>query len=92
VLKGIELLTMQNRLNSFNKLVLDPPRSGAGLKVLEKLNKIHFEKIAYISCNPESLLKDALILKEQGYKWISSQLFDMFPFTKYTESVNLFCT
>ena len=90
VVAGIDRLIMQNRLLSFNKLVLDPPRAGTGTKVLEKLNKPRFEKIVYISCNPETLIRDAGFLSKMGYKWASSQLFDMFPFTKYTESVNLF--
>jgi 23S rRNA (uracil1939-C5)-methyltransferase len=90
VISAVKRLSAQNSLDSFNKLLLDPPRSGAGIKILEKLNKANFEKIIYVSCNPETLISDVKILNEFGYKWISSQLFDMFPFTKYIESVNSF--
>lgn len=90
VLMGIKNLTMQNRLSSFNKLLLDPPRSGAGKKVWEKLSNIKLERIVYVSCNPETLISDVKILKELGYNWKACQLFDMFPFTKYLESINTF--
>ena len=90
VLKGIQMLNDQYRLVNFNKLILDPPRSGAGKKVIDLLSKCKFEKIVYISCNPTTLADDAKLFCEQGYKWDSIKLFDMFPFTKYLEAVSLF--
>lgn len=90
VLLGIDLLKKQKRLSGFNKLVLDPPRSGAGKKVIMALNDCAFEKIVYVSCNPETLMDDAIIMAESGYKWQSIKLFDMFPFTKYLEALSIF--
>jgi tRNA/tmRNA/rRNA uracil-C5-methylase (TrmA/RlmC/RlmD family) len=90
IIKGLETLRLRGRLTDFSKLLLDPPRSGAGEKVLGMLGKCKFEKIVYVSCNPETLIDDARILCAQGYKWQSIKLFDMFPFTKYVEAVSLF--
>ena len=89
VIKGLQMLRSQNRLTDFNKLVLDPPRSGAGKKTLDLLSECSFEKIVYISCNPLTFIDDAKTICAQGYTWQSSKLLDMFPFTKYVESVNL---
>ncbi|MCX6112473.1 MAG: hypothetical protein NTY22_04205 [Proteobacteria bacterium] len=90
VLKGLQMLNGQNRLSDFNKLILDPPRNGAGKKVIDLLSRCRFEKIVYVSCNPLTLADDAQIICKQGYEWQSMKLFDMFPFTKYLEAVTLF--
>jgi len=90
ILKGIQQLGSQNRLENFNKLILDPPRIGAGKKVIDLLSKGKFEKIIYISCNPITLADDAALICKLGYTWHSMKLFDMFPFTKYLEAVSLF--
>ncbi|MEI6093327.1 MAG: hypothetical protein WCQ47_06555 [bacterium] len=90
VLVGINMLKKQKRLSSFNKLVLDPPRSGADKKVIMELNDCDFEKIIYVSCNPITLIDDAITFSDCGYKWQSMKLFDMFPFTKYLESISIF--
>jgi len=90
IIRGLETLRSRGMLLNFNKLILDPPRSGGGKKVLDMMDKCRFERIVYVSCNPETLIEDAQVLCAQGYKWQSMKLFDMFPFTKYVEAVSLF--
>ena len=87
--KGISNLNNQRRLACFNKLLLDPPRAGVSKKALDILKTHNFEKIIYVSCSPESFTRDAKILVEAGYKLSSTKLFDMFPFTKYIETVSV---
>ncbi len=88
--KGLKLLEEQKKLSHYNKLLMDPPRAGVKTSVLEKLTKLDFNRIVYVSCNPEALKKDAEILTKAGFELKSSSLFDMFPFSKYVESLNLF--
>ena len=43
----------------------------------------------YISCGPESLLRDLKWLKKHGYKAKEAKAFDLFPFTDHIETVVL---
>ena len=76
-------------LSGFNKVLLDPPRSGAeGLtKVLESRDT---ERVVYVSCNPETLARDAKILCSRGFNLSSAGIIDMFPHTTHVESIALF--
>lgn len=70
-------------------LVLDPPRSGAGGKVMRSIGRFGTEKVVYISCSPKSLAADLVWLKEYGYELTAVQPVDQFPHTNHVESVTL---
>ncbi|MCG8099219.1 MAG: methyltransferase domain-containing protein, partial [Candidatus Thiodiazotropha taylori] len=75
---------------SFNKALLDPPRSGAQ-EVLHHLPKLGVERIVYVSCYPGTLARDAgILVAEHGYRLISAGVMDMFPHTAHVESIALF--
>ena len=73
----------------FNKILLDPARSGAG-DVLAALNLDGVEKIVYVSCNPVSLAKDIAILRGRGWTLTHAGIMDMFPHTAHVESMAAF--
>lgn len=73
----------------FNKILLDPPRSGAAF-ALNALCELKAEKILYVSCNPATLVRDAEILRGFGYHIEKSAVIDMFPHTGHLESITLF--
>lgn len=74
----------------FNKLLLDPPRSGAD-EVLKQLSLKGIERIVYVSCHPASLARDAgYLVKERGYVLKAAGVMDMFPHTGHVESIALF--
>ncbi|QIA77487.1 23S rRNA (uracil(1939)-C(5))-methyltransferase RlmD [Rodentibacter caecimuris] len=75
----------------FNKVLLDPPRSGAAF-ALKALCQLKAEKMLYVSCNPATLVRDAEILLGLGYKIEKSAVIDMFPHTGHLESITLFST
>jgi 23S rRNA (uracil1939-C5)-methyltransferase len=76
----------------FNKLLLDPPRSGAD-EVLKQLPLKNIDRIVYVSCHPASLARDAgFLVKERGYKLKAAGVMDMFPHTGHVESIALFET
>ena len=74
----------------FDKLLLDPPRSGADF-VLTQLPLKQFKRIVYVSCHPASLARDAgYLVNERGWKLKAAGVMDMFPHTAHVESIAMF--
>jgi 23S rRNA (uracil1939-C5)-methyltransferase len=74
----------------FDKLLLDPPRSGADA-VLKQLPLKGLKRIVYVSCHPASLARDAgYLVNERGWKLRSAGVMDMFPHTAHVESIAMF--
>ncbi len=68
-------------------LVLDPPRAGAGGKVMRKIGRSGARRIIYVSCNPTTLAPDLKELLPFGYRLIEVQPFDLFPHTYHVEAI-----
>jgi tRNA/tmRNA/rRNA uracil-C5-methylase (TrmA/RlmC/RlmD family) len=84
-------------------LVLDPPRKGCELSVIEMLKNSDIDKIVYVSCKPSTLARDVgllvgtlknvngqIIKNDQPtntYKVEKVIPFDMFPQTKHVETL-----
>ncbi len=86
---AVELPKLLNTLNQDVTLILDPPRKGCDLKVVEAIVKSRPNKIVYISCNPSTLSRDIynIINMSNSYVLESVTPFDMFPMTKHVETV-----
>ena len=69
-------------------VVVDPPRSGIELNVINYLQKSKYKRIVYVSCNPATLAKNINHLQKE-YKIDYVQPIDMFPQTANVESVCL---
>jgi 23S rRNA (uracil1939-C5)-methyltransferase len=72
--------------NQPDVIICDPPRSGMHPEVVEMLLKISPKTIIYVSCNPTTLARDLILLKEP-YQLMEVQPLDMFPHTHHIESV-----
>ena len=70
-------------------IVVDPPRKGCDLKLLEAIGKTDVKAIVYVSCDPSTLARDLKVLEEKGYKTMEVQPVDMFPQTAHIENVAL---
>lgn len=70
-------------------VVMDPPRSGAGQKVMAALTRLEPEKIIYVACDPAALARDLKVAVSHGYQIASLQAYDLFPHTHHLESVCL---
>ncbi|MEM9804312.1 MAG: 23S rRNA (uracil(1939)-C(5))-methyltransferase RlmD [Cyanobacteria bacterium P01_D01_bin.56] len=68
-------------------VVLDPPRKGCDLTVLETLLDITPARIVYMSCNPTTLARDLKILCADQYALRQVQPADFFPQTAHVECV-----
>lgn len=67
-------------------VVLDPPRRGAGVKMLKLLVNLRPRVIHYVSCSPPTLARDLGYLTSHGYALDSVELFDLFPQTYHLET------
>lgn len=74
---------------SWDTLIVDPPRSGAK-EVFEELPLKDIKRMLYVSCNPATLARDAKLLIERGFKMTHLGIMDMFPHTAHIESMALF--
>ena len=72
---------------SVDLVVLDPPRSGAGRKVVEQIVRRRPRAIAYVACDPAALARDLGYLQNQSYELDSLRAFDLFPMTQHFECV-----
>ena len=69
------------------RIVLDPPRTGAGRGVVEALVAREPAVIVYVSCDPPTLGRDLAFFAAHGYRPDAVHLFDQFPKTFHMETV-----
>ena len=68
-------------------LIMDPPRSGSDQRFLTSVLTCKPKTIVYVSCNPETLARDAKVLVKGGYRAVKAIPVDMFPHTAHCECV-----
>jgi tRNA/tmRNA/rRNA uracil-C5-methylase (TrmA/RlmC/RlmD family) len=70
-------------------VVVDPPRTGLGRDVVERIAALTPQRIVYVSCDPATLARDLAWLAERGYPLTELRAFDAFPMTHHVECVAL---
>ncbi len=74
----------------YNKVLLDPPRTGA-IQVAKTLPQAAVERIVYVSCNPATLARDTnVIVNVHGFQLTAAGVVDMFPHTQHVESIAVY--
>ena len=74
----------------FDRVLLDPPRSGAW-QVLPLIAETGARRLVYVSCNPETLARDAAsLVNDHGYILRKAGIMDMFPQSTHIETMALF--
>lgn len=74
-------------LPRLDRVVVDPPRTGLDLRVVEALIERAPPTIVYVSCNPATFARDAAHLVRAGYQIDHLSLWDFYPQTVHVEAV-----
>ncbi len=90
LLEGPVAQALQQVEGAVDAAVLDPPRTGLDIEALDALVALSPTRIAYVSCDPATLARDARRLVGQGYALAWVQPVDLFPQTFHIENVALF--
>jgi 23S rRNA (uracil1939-C5)-methyltransferase len=78
------------RMGHVDKLLIDPPRDGA-LEICKSIGDDGPSRIAYVSCSPSTLARDAgVLVNVKGYRLRCAGVVNMFPHTGHVESIALF--
>ena len=67
-------------------IILDPPRAGLHLDVIDRLLEVTPERIVYLSCNPVTQARDVALLAEK-YDITSHKGYNFFPRTPHIENL-----
>ena len=70
-------------------IVVDPPRKGLSVEVIDAAAGMAPERIVYVSCDPGTLARDLAIFAQKGYAAVKATAVDMFPRTSHVETVVL---
>jgi 23S rRNA (uracil1939-C5)-methyltransferase len=70
-------------------VLVDPPREGLERSALDGILALQPNTLAYVSCDPATLARDARRLSQAGYQLLEVTPFDLFPQTYHIESISL---
>jgi len=76
-------------LSKYDGICIDPPRAGAAAQIRE-IAKTNIAKVAYVSCNTETLASNAKTLIAGGFALERVVPVDQFVFSNHVEAVALF--
>jgi tRNA/tmRNA/rRNA uracil-C5-methylase (TrmA/RlmC/RlmD family) len=76
-----------NTEKAADTIILDPPRSGAGAKVVGQILKLEPRHVVYVACDPVALARDLKQFIAAGYELAGIRAFDLFPHTHHVEAV-----
>ncbi|MDR3228225.1 MAG: class I SAM-dependent RNA methyltransferase [Puniceicoccales bacterium] len=68
-------------------VLMDPPRRGSDAVFLEQLAAFRPRRIVYVSCAPDTQMRDLKTLLAVGYTVADVQPFDLFPQTRHIENI-----
>jgi 23S rRNA (uracil1939-C5)-methyltransferase len=72
---------------AYDLVLLDPPRTGVSVEIMKRLAEWAPETIVYVSCDPQTLVRDLAALPGRDYRICCVEGLDMFPQTFHFETV-----
>jgi len=83
-----ELRALTEATGKETSVLVDPPREGLPVRLAEALCLDRVAHLAYVSCDPATLARDARMLSK-SYRLVSVQPIDLFPRTAQIECVSV---
>jgi 23S rRNA (uracil1939-C5)-methyltransferase len=84
-----KLIDSEDNIKTVDGIILDPPRAGAKL-ICQNIKKLSPNRILYISCDPNTFIRDAQLLIDNNYTLKDFGVMDMFAQTYHSEVMGLF--
>ena len=88
-----DALTIFNDIESAGEavdgIIVDPPRKGLPKELIAAIAGLSPRWVAYISCNPATLMRDLNLFAKLGYAGDEVFLYDMFPQTYHVECLTV---
>ena len=72
--------------NAFDVVIMDPPRAGSTPAFIDAVVHSGVKRVVYISCDPETLVRDLRLFIKGGFKLQRAVPIDMFPGTGHVET------
>ena len=69
-------------------VVVDPPRAGLDVSVIDAIVESRVRRLVYVSCDPATLARDLRRLADGGMELSEVQPIDMFPHTQHIECIS----
>ena len=85
-IKKVDLYRESIKIKSDSIILVDPPRSGLGERILAAVLSSDAEYLIYLSCNPQTQARDMKELKNK-YNILKAIPFNMFPRTYHIENL-----
>lgn len=85
--RGDVAATLRRLPDTTDLVVLDPPRAGAGRRVMDAIAARRPRAIAYVACDPAALARDLALAPGLGYEVAQVRAFDLFGTTHHVECV-----
>jgi 23S rRNA (uracil1939-C5)-methyltransferase len=74
--------------DTWDAVILDPPRQGCPERVLNEVFRgIAPARAVYVSCNPDMLAVELPLMLKAGYRAEVIEAVDMFPHTDHIETI-----
>lgn len=88
--QDVEGYLERRHLQTFDTVIVDPPRTGMTKAALTAVLEHHPSRIVYVSCDVATLARDARLIVDRGYQLTSARAFDLFPNTAHVETLVTF--
>ena len=82
---GRFIVNMAEKGEKVDVILMDPPRSGSTKEFIDAVAKMGPERVVYVSCGPETLVRDLRWFMGNGFRAVEAWPVDMFGGTGHTE-------